>query len=246
MPTYISLVNYTEQGIKSIKDSPKQRLLAWVQGKIPECGITNFTKDWNDGRALGALVDAVHPGLNPDWRGWHPDDALGNAQTAMDLADQNLGVAKLMQPEEMINPRVDEQSVMTYLSQYPSARFAPRKPRTPTPPPRRTARLSGPGLRGPLPLGKPTQLLLSPDDGQPGRLELRVTGPDGRSLPVQERFQPTDGAYHLSFTPVSPGLHRVSRLLLFPLPSQSLCSAGRVSPPPPKCRGGVLLTGEER
>jgi hypothetical protein len=25
--------------------------------------ITNFTNDWNDGRAVGALVDAVAPGI---------------------------------------------------------------------------------------------------------------------------------------------------------------------------------------
>lgn len=132
--------------------------------QIPECGITNFTKDWNDGRALGALVDAIHPGLNPGWRGWRPADAIANTRTAMDLADDNLGVAKvnnsfyllpfscskrkrccqLMEPEEMVNPKVDELSVMTYLSQYPNAKYQPR-PRTPSPPPVRHANVAGPG-----------------------------------------------------------------------------------------------------
>jgi len=43
--------------------TPKQRLLAWIQNKIPERTITNFTSDWSDGRAIGALVDAVAAGL---------------------------------------------------------------------------------------------------------------------------------------------------------------------------------------
>jgi len=42
--------------------TPKQRLLAWIQNKIPDLPITNFTGDWSDGRAIGALVDGVAPG----------------------------------------------------------------------------------------------------------------------------------------------------------------------------------------
>ncbi|UYV73979.1 cher [Cordylochernes scorpioides] len=44
--------------------TPKQRLLGWIQSKLPEVPITNFTSDWNDGRALGALVDALAPGTS--------------------------------------------------------------------------------------------------------------------------------------------------------------------------------------
>jgi filamin len=40
----------------------------------------------------------------------------------MDLAERWLGIPQLIQPHEMINPKVDEQSMMTYLSQYPSAK----------------------------------------------------------------------------------------------------------------------------
>ena len=42
--------------------TPKQRLLAWIQNKIPDLPITNFTSGWSDGRAIGALVDGVAPG----------------------------------------------------------------------------------------------------------------------------------------------------------------------------------------
>jgi hypothetical protein len=42
--------------------TPKQRLLAWIQSKIPEKNITNFTTDWNDGTAIAALVEALAPG----------------------------------------------------------------------------------------------------------------------------------------------------------------------------------------
>ena len=39
----------------------------------------------------------------------------------------------MIKPEEMVNPKVDEQSMMTYLSQFPNAKLhpnAPIRPRT--------------------------------------------------------------------------------------------------------------------
>jgi len=42
--------------------TPKQRLLGWIQARVPDKPIGNFTTDWNDGTSIGALVDAVAPG----------------------------------------------------------------------------------------------------------------------------------------------------------------------------------------
>jgi len=44
------------------EQTPKQRLLGWIQNKQPDKPVTNFTTDWNDGRAIGALVDGIAPG----------------------------------------------------------------------------------------------------------------------------------------------------------------------------------------
>lgn len=75
--------------------TPKQRLMHWIQAKIPELPISNFTSDWNDGRAVGALVDAVAPGLCPDWQDWNPKDAAQNASEAMGLADDWLNIPQV-------------------------------------------------------------------------------------------------------------------------------------------------------
>lgn len=50
------------------KQTPKQRLLGWIQNKVPQLPITNFNRDWQDGKALGALVDNCAPG---EWAGGH-------------------------------------------------------------------------------------------------------------------------------------------------------------------------------
>lgn len=54
------------------KQTPKQRLLGWIQNKIPYLPITNFNQNWQDGKALGALVDSCAPGKCP----WLPKPSL--------------------------------------------------------------------------------------------------------------------------------------------------------------------------
>jgi filamin len=76
--------------------TPKQKLLSWIQSRMPpELPISNFTTDWNDGRAIGALVDSCAPGLYPDWSTNNPNDHLNNAKEAMDLAEQWLGIPQV-------------------------------------------------------------------------------------------------------------------------------------------------------
>ena len=75
--------------------TPKQRLMQWIKARLPAgIPLTNFTTDWNDGMALGALVNALAPGACDDWRSWRPDDALANTRRAMSAAEQCLGVGK--------------------------------------------------------------------------------------------------------------------------------------------------------
>uniref|UniRef100_A0A1I7VY84 Filamin/ABP280 repeat family protein n=1 Tax=Loa loa TaxID=7209 RepID=A0A1I7VY84_LOALO len=106
--------------------SAKEKLLRWLRAKLPaELSVTNFTFDWNDGILLGALVDSCAPGLEVGWRKWLPSQALQSTLTAMRLASEYLGVTALIEPEELISPAIDEKSVMTYLSQFPGAKYTP-------------------------------------------------------------------------------------------------------------------------
>lgn len=42
------------------EETPKLKLLNWIRGKLPHgMPLSNFTSDWNDGLALGALVSFV-------------------------------------------------------------------------------------------------------------------------------------------------------------------------------------------
>lgn len=72
---------------------------------------------------MGALVDAVAPGLCPDWNKWSPKNALTNAKEAMSLAEYWLNVQLFVTPEEFISAHIDDKSMITYLSQYLNAKI---------------------------------------------------------------------------------------------------------------------------
>ena len=48
--------------MKPEKD-PQQQLLEWIQAKAPELNVKDFTFFWQNGVALGALIDAVKKGI---------------------------------------------------------------------------------------------------------------------------------------------------------------------------------------
>ena len=58
----ISMPGWEDEDEEAEKKTPKQRLLGWIQNKVPDLPISNFSRDWRDGKALGALVDSCAPG----------------------------------------------------------------------------------------------------------------------------------------------------------------------------------------
>ncbi|XP_072029131.1 uncharacterized protein [Amphiura filiformis] len=102
----------------SKQPSLKERLLEWLREKLPSPNISNFKKDWQDGRALGALIDVLVPGAFPDWQVWKKEDARGNIAEAMDFADNWLNVYKLVNADNIVNPQTDENAIITYIEQF--------------------------------------------------------------------------------------------------------------------------------
>ncbi|XP_023206075.1 filamin-C isoform X3 [Xiphophorus maculatus] len=196
------------------KLTPKQRLLGWIQNKVPQLPITNFHRDWRDGKALGALVDNCAPGLCPDWESWDPSQPVENAREAMQQADDWLGVPQVIAPEEIVDPNVDEHSVMTYLSQFPKAKLKPGAPlRAKTLHPKR-AKAYGPGIeaRGNTVL-KPAEFLVETVEAGMGEVLVYVEDPEGhteeaRVIPNNDRNR----TYSAVYLPKVEGLHKVKVL----------------------------------
>ncbi|GIY01877.1 filamin-A [Caerostris darwini] len=190
--------------------TPKQRLLGWIQNKLPDLPINNFNSDWNDGRAIAALVDALAPGLCPDWCDMKPENALQNAKEAMDLADNWLGVPQLVKPEEMVNPNVDDLSMMTYLSQYPKAELKPGAPLRPRTNPNRV-RCYGPGIEPTgVNVGAPTMFTVETFSAGKGKIEVFIENPKGKLEPVEIKFNDDRSkTYTVKYTAQMEGAHKV-------------------------------------
>ena len=101
-----------------VGETTKTLMLDWIKATLPDKNISNFTTDWNNGINLSALVNCCKPGLIPNHATLDPSNAIENISNAMALAEEQLGIPKLMQPDDLAAESPDERSVMTYLSYF--------------------------------------------------------------------------------------------------------------------------------
>ncbi|XP_042323728.1 filamin-C [Sceloporus undulatus] len=196
------------------KQTPKQRLLGWIQNKVPQLPITNFNRDWQDGKALGALVDNCAPGLCPDWETWDPNQPVENAREAMQQADDWLGVPQVIAPEEIVDPNVDEHSVMTYLSQFPKAKLKPGAPLRSKQLNPKKAKAYGPGIE---PHGntvlKPAHFTVETIEAGLGEVLVYIEDPEGHTEEAKVvANNDKNRTYSVSYVPKVAGLHKVTVL----------------------------------
>ncbi|XP_040399705.1 LOW QUALITY PROTEIN: filamin-A-like, partial [Cygnus olor] len=195
------------------RQTPKQRLLGWIQNRLPQLPITNFSRDWTTGQALGALVDSCAPGLCPDWESWDPSRPVENAREAMQQADEWLGIPQVITPEEIVDPNVDEHSVMTYLSQFPKAKLKPGAPLRPKLNPKK-ARAYGPGIE---PTGNAVkqraEFTVETISAGQGDVLVYVEDPAGhREEAKVVANNDKNRTFSVSYVPKVTGLHKVTVL----------------------------------
>ncbi|XP_041920801.1 spectrin beta chain, non-erythrocytic 1 isoform X2 [Alosa sapidissima] len=102
------------------KKSAKDALLLWCQMKTagyPNVNIHNFTTSWRDGMAFNALIHKHRPDLI-DFDKLKKSNAHHNLQNAFNLAEQHLGLTKLLDPEDISVDHPDEKSIITYVVTY--------------------------------------------------------------------------------------------------------------------------------
>ena len=180
-------------------NSPGQNaLLEWVNTKIPNHPVTNFTTDWVDGTALAALVNAVSEGGFSESDLMKEDDKCKNCQEAMDAAKSLLGIDCNFSPEDFSENAMNQLIRSTYITKFRYAK-----------PPicellASQMKACGPGITGDSIEKETNFVVCGPRILQWEKIKTTVKGPDELELPV--RFQCTSPkAVQFLYTPKVPG-----------------------------------------
>ncbi|KAJ3166181.1 hypothetical protein HK101_011978 [Irineochytrium annulatum] len=102
--------------------SAKEGLLLWCQRRTTpyaaDFHIKDFHTSWTDGLALCGLIHRHRPDLL-DYYSLDKSQRRENTKLAMDIAESQLGIPKLMEVEDLVDIiKPDERSVITYISQF--------------------------------------------------------------------------------------------------------------------------------
>ncbi|CAJ1055137.1 filamin-A isoform X2 [Xyrichtys novacula] len=152
-------------------------------------------------------------GLCPDWDQWDQTKPVDNAREAMQQADDWLGIPQVITPEEIVDPNVDEHSVMTYLSQFPKAKLKPGAPLRPKLNPKK-ARAYGPGVE---PVGNVVmkKAVFTVETISAGMGEVLVYVEDPAGHREEAKVTPNNDknrTYSVFYIPKVTGMHKVTVL----------------------------------
>ncbi|KAG7309516.1 hypothetical protein JYU34_005490, partial [Plutella xylostella] len=95
----------------------ERALLAWCRrntANYPGVNITNFTSSWSDGLALAAILHRWRPAL-VDFEALARDAVADRLHTVFTLAEEHLGIHRLLDVEDVNTETPDKKSIMMYV-----------------------------------------------------------------------------------------------------------------------------------
>ncbi|XP_054006700.1 muscle-specific protein 300 kDa isoform X2 [Hylaeus anthracinus] len=102
------------------KQGARKTLLQWVTNALPKdigIHVRDFGESWRDGNAFLAIIDAIRANL-VNIAAMREASNRARLETAFQVAEVELGIARLLDPEDVDVPQPDEKSIMTYVAQF--------------------------------------------------------------------------------------------------------------------------------
>ncbi|XP_061632153.1 plectin-like isoform X2 [Phyllopteryx taeniolatus] len=96
----------------------KEKLLLWSQRMTDGyqgLRCDNFSTSWRDGKLFNAVIHKHYPRLIDMGKVYHQTN-LQNLEQAFNVAEKDLGVTRLLDPEDVDVAHPDEKSIITYVS----------------------------------------------------------------------------------------------------------------------------------
>lgn len=112
----ITIEEIDNQETKSAKDA----LLLWAQMKTAgynNVNVRNFTSSWKDGLAFNAIIHKHRPDLI-QYEKLSKSEPIKNLNNAFQVAEEKLGLARLLDAEDVWTDNPDEKSIITYVVTY--------------------------------------------------------------------------------------------------------------------------------
>ncbi|CAI5683847.1 unnamed protein product [Oreochromis niloticus] len=103
-----------------LQGGARKALLRWVQQTATKSlglEVRDFGPSWRTGLAFFAVINALRPNLVDMERVWRRPNRE-NLHEAFLLAETELGIPQLLEPEDVDVEKPDEKSVMTYVAQF--------------------------------------------------------------------------------------------------------------------------------
>lgn len=207
-PDEYSLMMYVSQFCGP--DSPGQRtLLSWIQQQIPDQEVTGFTLSWVDGKALGALTNAVSGGKFSSYLEM-------NIEQSMIAAEKMLGIRRIITPDHFSKADLDQLLRLSYISQFYNAKEN-KDASSMAPAAAEKVEVSDIQIPNKLGDGKAVWVELECSDAGYGEVKAEVKGRNAGSVTaVVKEVEGDDGIgtdkFHVSFVPPSVDVYDFSIL----------------------------------
>ncbi|GAB0095245.1 nesprin-1 [Sergentomyia squamirostris] len=119
----------TDAKAEKWRQGARNTLLQWVTNALPrDSGIEvkDFGASWRDGIAFLALIDSIKTNL-VNIAEMRKETNRTRLNTAFDVAEAKLGIARILDAEDVDVEKPDEKSIMTYVAQFLHKYPEPRK-----------------------------------------------------------------------------------------------------------------------